>query len=110
MFGDAIASENDDFPEAVDSIQCLMSKVWGHLSSLFQLPPAGGRVSAFLSLLFCSQATAPTFAVYGDKPRVQSWTGVLVEIGNYYLVFTGLDLIERVQGQSSFSLLHITIN
>ena len=28
MFGDAIASENDDFPEAVDSIQCLMSKVW----------------------------------------------------------------------------------
>ena len=107
MFGDAIASENDDFPEAVDSIQCLSL---AHLSSLFQLLPAGGRVSAFLSLLFCSQATAPTFAVYGDKPRVQSWTGVLVEMGNYQLVFTGLDLIERVQGQSSFSLLHITIN
>ena len=67
-------------------------------------------MSAFLSLLFCSQATAPTFAVYGAKLRVQSWTGVLVEIGNYLLVFTGLDLIERVQGQSSFSLLHITIN
>ena len=48
--------------------------------------------------------------MYGAKPRVQSWTGVLVEIGNYYLVFTGLDSIERVQGQSSFSLLHITIN
>ena len=28
MFGDAIASENDDFPEAVDSIQRLMSRVW----------------------------------------------------------------------------------
>ena len=28
MLGDATASENDDFLEAVDSIQCLMSKVW----------------------------------------------------------------------------------
>ena len=107
MFGDAIASENDDFPEAVDSIQCL---VWPPELIISPPAPAGGRVPAFLSLLFCSQATAPTFAVYGAKPRVQSRTGVLVEIGNYQLVFTGLDLIERAQGQSSFSLLHITIN